>query len=259
MSVFNAINSIRYGKEITRNIKERFDKHNTNYLVKKGERIWTPNNKFTNFIFLKNISYEFKNNFDKEFKLNIQNLELKSKGILVISGKSGAGKTTLLNIIARLYKPDSGIIFYNDRVINPSKDIAYVSQNIKLLDSTIISNVAFGLKENRSIENKVIHSLTQAGIINKINTLENNIHTTVGENGNKFSGGERQRIILARALFRKPKLLILDEPTSSLDDEIANAFITVLEKLSKEISIVLVTHKISNRLREISEIFNINN
>ena len=110
MNVFNAINSVRYGNEITQNIKERFDKQNSNYLDKKKE-IWKPNNKLTNFISLSNISYNFKNNFDRGFELNIKNLELKSKGILVISGKSGAGKSTLLNIIARLYKPDSGIIF----------------------------------------------------------------------------------------------------------------------------------------------------
>ena len=128
-----------------------------------------------------------------------------------------------------------------------------------MLDSTIISNVAFGIEENKANEKQIIYSLTQAGIINKINTLEKNIHSNVGENGNKFSGGERQRIILARALYRKPKLLILDEPTSSLDDEVADAFITVLEDLSKDISIVLVTHKISSRLRQISEIYTIDN
>ncbi len=255
MHVFNGINSVSYGSKIIYNIKNHFTKQALNIEKIKKRNSWIINNQETDFILLKDIRYKYKTKFDNGFILSISDLQIKSNGLLVIAGPSGSGKSTLLNLIANLYSPDSGKIFYNSDQINPKKEISYVSQNIRLLDRTIIENVAFGIDKNMINERKANSALSQAGIIKKINTLDNKIYENVGGDGNKFSGGERQRITLARALYKEPKLLILDEPTSQLDSKIADEFILVLEKLSKKISIVMVTHNVTNKLKKIADIF----
>jgi len=255
MHVFNGINSVSYGSKIIYNIKNHFTKQALNIEKIKKRNSWIINNQETDFILLKDIRYKYKTKFDNGFILSISDLQIKSNGLLVIAGPSGSGKSTLLNLIANLYSPDSGKIFYNSDQINPKKEISYVSQNIRLLDRTIIENVAFGIDKNMINEGKANSALSQAGIIKKINTLDNKIYENVGGDGNKFSGGERQRITLARALYKEPKLLILDEPTSQLDSKIADEFILVLEKLSKKISIVMVTHNVTNKLKKIADIF----
>ena len=258
MNVFNGINSLRYGSKILSNIDNHFTKQKSNLNRLHNNKKWVINNENTHFILLKNIFYNFKNDFDNGFTLKINFLEIDRKGILVIYGKSGSGKSTLLNLIAGLYVIDSGNIFYNKYNINPSTEISYVSQNIKLLDSSVLENVGFGIEKDKIDKDKVFKALALAGILDKVKSLKNNIYSDVGNDGNKFSGGERQRITLARALYKEPKLLVLDEPTSHLDDAITDGFIDVLENLSKNISIVIVTHKVSSKLKNISRNFYIN-
>mgnify|MGYP001383561277 CR=1 FL=1 len=259
MNTFNGINSLRYGSKIISNIKNHFKNQEANKKKFKNNKKWKSIDSINNdFIFLKDVVFNYQINFDKGFKLKIDFLKLDSKGILVISGKSGSGKSTLLNLLAGLYIPDSGNIFYNKNKLNPIKEISYVSQNIKLIDSSVLENVGFGILKDKIDKEQVIKSLALAGILDKVKSLKNTIYSNVGNDGNKFSGGERQRITLARALYKEPKLLILDEPTSHLDDAITDEFVDVLEKLSKNISIVIVTHKISNKLKNISKIFYMN-
>ena len=257
MHVFNGINALRYGSKIIFNIKNHFIKQNLNIEKLKKINPWIKNTEI-GFITLKNIEYKYKNKHDKGFILKLKSLEINSKGLLVIAGPSGSGKSTLLNLISNLYSPDKGAIFFNDSLINPKKEISYVSQNIKLLDTSILENVAFGIEKEKIDKNKATKALSQAGILNKVNIQADKIYENVGTDGNKFSGGERQRITLARALYKEPKLLILDEPTSQLDAKIADEFILVLEKLSKKISIVMVTHNVTVKLQEISNVFYIN-
>lgn len=257
MHVFNGINALRYGSKIIFNIKNHFIKQNLNKEKLKKINPWIKNTEI-GFITLKNIEYKYKNKHDKGFILKLKSLEINSKGLLVIAGPSGSGKSTLLNLISNLYSPDKGAIFFNDSLINPKKEISYVSQNIKLLDTSILENVAFGIEKEKIDKNKATKALSQAGILNKVNIQADKIYENVGSDGNKFSGGERQRITLARALYKEPKLLILDEPTSQLDAKIADEFILVLEKLSKKISIVMVTHNVTVKLQEISNVFYIN-
>ena len=137
-----------------------------------------------------------------------------------------------------------------------SKMMGYVPQTVYLLDDTIRNNVAFG--ENDINDDDVWKALEKASLKKYVENLPDGLDTLVGEGGIKFSGGQRQRIAIARALFAKPSILILDEATSSLDNETENAVMEAIESLQGTITMIIIAHRLStirncNRIFEISE------
>ena len=162
-------------------------------------------------------------------------------------GKSGSGKSTLLHIITGLLNPKKGNIFFQGKNIRTlDKDwkskIAYVSQNIFLFNSSIINNITMYEKKNIINKKRLKLALKISNLDKTINNLKNGIETIIGVDSLNFSGGEKQRIAIARAVYKLPEILILDEFTSAIDDETKNIIIKGLFSIFNKKNIILITH-----------------
>ena len=200
------------------------------------------------FVFKKNI--EFKNvKFKYSDKNIIDNINflIEKNSFVGIKGESGSGKSTILNILTGLITPTEGEILIDGKSQNLStrvwqKKIGFVSQNTHLLDDTIKINIAFGSDEEQIDEKLMEDCIKKSGLENFIKNLDKGINTVVGENGTKISGGQIQRIGIARAFYKKPEILILDEPTNSLDEENEKKIIETLKKLKNDVTMIIVSH-----------------
>lgn len=168
--------------------------------------------------------------------------------VLGLIGGSGAGKSTLVDLIVGLLVPVSGRILVDDTVLIGdgrvwSPKVGYVSQNIYLIDDTIRRNVAIGIVDQDIDEDRVIKALAAAQLDTFLAALPDGLETVVGERGVFLSGGQRQRLVLARALYGDPELLVLDEATSALDQDTEAEILATLEKLKGSVSMVVVTHR----------------
>ena len=170
-----------------------------------------------------------------------------NKGEMIgVIGKSGSGKTTLVNIILGLLHPKNGAIYING--LSQSKEktsISYVPQDIFLLDDTLRRNIAFGEEEEEINNDKVIKCIDEAKLTKLINKSDKGINMIVGERGTKLSGGERQRLGIARALYKDPVILVLDEATSSLDYETENEIVNSIVNIKGKQTIIIVAHRLS--------------
>ena len=188
--------------------------------------------------------------FGYEDKILFDNLNfnIKKKTLIGIYGANGSGKSTLLDLIFGFLKPHSGSINIdgkniNHNLINWQQIIGYIPQNIYLNDSSILENITFS-NTLETIDQKFLNEiLTQVGLNQMIENLPDGIFTQVGERGSKISGGQKQRIGLARALFSKPKILVMDEATNSLDSDTTNSIINLVVKM-KDITRIIVSHDI---------------
>lgn len=198
----------------------------------------------------------------KKIILDNVTLKLQTGTTTGIIGVSGSGKSTLINIIVGLLKPSSGEILIDDNSnIENNLDlwqnaIGYVSQDVFLSDQSILMNIAFGIKQE-SIDYKLIDKvLEQAQLSELILTLPEGYQTKVGERGVQLSGGQRQRIGIARALYRRPSILVLDEATSSLDVKTEEEIMMSVDNLKGQMTIIIVTHRLIT-LKNCDEIFSI--
>ena len=175
---------------------------------------------------------------------------IKKNEITGISGKSGAGKSTLVDLLTGLLKPTKGKIIIDNKfelemktIKSWQKKIGYVSQSVFLLDATIRENIAFGVDKDKINENKIIEVLNDAEIFDFVNNLNNKLDTVVGERGVKLSGGQIQRIGIARELYRNPELIIFDESTSALDAKTENQILECIKKLKGKITTIIISHR----------------
>ncbi len=203
------------------------------------------NIKFDNDLKLKNILFKY----DDKIILDNLDLKIRKNECVVIQGESGSGKSTILNILTGLLQPSSGLILVDGLEENLSSrnwqnKIGYVSQNTRLIDDTIESNIRFGSKENNSDKKIFDDLLLKTGLKSFVDNLPKGLNTIVGENGVKISGGQAQRLGLARAFFNNPEIMILDEPTNSLDKENEDKIIKTLEKLKGQLTLIIVSHDI---------------
>ena len=177
----------------------------------------------------------------------IKNLSLKfeSKKINILYGKTGIGKTTIFDLIIGLYKPNKGDIFIDDvplRKINLKywrNQIGYVPQETILLNNSVLENITLGKKYKKKNINFAIKA---SGVDEFLNKLPKKINSIIGERGIMLSGGQRQRISIARALVRKPTLILLDEATTNLDPQTERKICKILRNISRKITIIAISH-----------------
>ena len=204
--------------------------------------------------FEKNILFddaEYKFDKTKRKILTKLNFKILPKEFIAIIGPTGTGKTTFLNLIMGLLEVSSGKIIVDgqnikNNLFNWRKKIGFVPQNIYLLDDTIKKNIAFGIDDKEINENNIQRSIFDAQLNDFINESEKKYETKIGEDGKQISGGQKQRIAIARALYHDPEILILDEPSSSLDSLTSDELFKILKKLSKNKTIILVSHNIED-------------
>jgi len=200
--------------------------------------------------------------YDNRKNLIFENVNLSfDKGnIYGLVGETGSGKTTLLNIITGLIKPSNGSVMYNNFEINDKthKKISYVSQNTYLQNSTIKNNIAFGCNEEDIDFIKIESCLEHAKLEQLINNLPEGIETNISELGANFSGGQIQRLSIARALYADSNLIIFDEPTSSLDETTKKEILNMISKIKENRIIIIITHS-KKDLNICDKIFKIEN
>ena len=188
-------------------------------------------------------------------------LDFKRNEITALVGKSGSGKSTLVNLILRLYECQSGEILINGKNIKDytqkslRENIAIVTQRIFIFNDSIAKNVAYGMEVD---EKRVIEALKSAQMYEYVQAMPQGIHTILDEFGTNLSGGQRQRIAIARAMYKNPDILILDEVTSALDSQTEDLIKEAIHLNRKDKIIILIAHRpstieLANKVVEISE------
>ena len=209
---------------------------------------------------LKNINFRYPDM--SEDVLNNLNITIYPKTTVGFIGSSGSGKTTIIDIILGLLQPQSGTLEVDGNSIDKrnlrawQNSLGYVPQNIYLLDDTIEANIALGQSLENINKKSVEKALKIANLYEFVNKLPKKDQTKVGENGVRISGGQRQRIGIARALYHNPNIIILDEATSSLDNENEKAVMQAVNNLSKYITVIIVAHRL-NTVKNCDVIFKI--
>ncbi len=180
--------------------------------------------------------------------------------VVAFAGESGAGKTTMVDLVLGLLQPTQGAIYVDDQPLTPDKftawrcQIGYVPQQIFLADATLRENVLLGMEHWPLDEARLQWALQTAGLQPVIAKLPQGVETPLGEGGARLSGGERQRIGIARALYRRPRLLVMDEATSALDSVIEGEILNDIFKLRGETTVIIISHRIAS-LRPVDKLF----
>jgi subfamily B ATP-binding cassette protein MsbA len=186
--------------------------------------------------------------YDSTLALKNINLDAKIGEKIALVGDSGGGKSSLVNLILRFYDPSQGQILFNDKNIKDytfqslRDAISIVTQRVYIFNDTVANNIAFGYELD---EQRVLDALKQAHALDFVQNLEHGIHTQLDEFGTNLSGGQRQRIAIARALYKKPQILIFDEATSALDNKSESIIIKVLDEVSKDKITFVIAHRLS--------------
>ena len=194
------------------------------------------------------VSYKYP--LSKDFALNKINLSIKKGSMVGFIGGSGEGKSTLIDCILGLLTPCSGVIEIDGVDVGPhlrswQDKIGYVPQDIYLTDDSLKRNIAFGIPEEQIDQNLIQESVFAAQLEEMIKELPDGVETVVGERGVRLSGGQLQRIGIARALYHQPNVLVLDEATSALDIERERDVMDAVRRLKGEKTILIVTHRLS--------------
>ena len=199
-------------------------------------------------IIIENISFSYKKS-DKKVLENV-NLDIENGEIVAIVGPSGAGKTTLVDIILGVISPDNGVVRISG--LEPLQaiekwpgSIGYVPQDVMVSNCSIRENVGLGYSNDEIGDDLVEQALHIAHLYEHVMSLPEGLETNVGDRGTKLSGGQRQRLGIARALFTKPKLLVLDEATSSLDGQSESDITDSINDMRGEITVILIAHRLS--------------
>ncbi|WP_440922726.1 ABC transporter ATP-binding protein [Candidatus Pelagibacter sp.] len=205
----------------------------------------------------KNIEFSYDNDSEKnETKkmITLRNINLKMMGGKMTSlvGHSGSGKSTILNLIPRIYDADLGEITIDNQSIYKTKlkslrnNISFVSQDTNLFDDTIKNNIAYA--DMDATDEEIYNAAKLSYASEFIDKLENKYETKIGENGIRLSGGEKQRLSIARAILKKSKIILLDEATSSLDAETEDKIQKAISFLTKDRTTIVIAHRLSTIL-----------
>ena len=202
-------------------------------------------------IVLDNINFSYKSNPENKV---LQNISVKFTGgkMTALVGHSGSGKSTLLNMIPRIYLPTSGNIYFDNQDISKvnlmslRNQISIVDQNTTLFDDTVFNNIKYARPDANKED--ILKAAKLSMCDEFINNLENGFETMIGENGVKLSGGEKQRLSIARAFLKNSRIILLDEATSSLDSNTEEKIQKALDKLTINKTTIVIAHRLSTIL-----------
>jgi ABC-type multidrug transport system fused ATPase/permease subunit len=182
--------------------------------------------------------------------LNNVNVHIRKGEAVGFVGQSGSGKSTLIDIMLGLLHPQGGLVSVNGQRIDDVKQswqqqIGYIPQTIFLMDDSLRRNIAIGIADKEIDELAITEALKSAQLEDFVASLPEGIDTVVGERGVRLSGGQRQRIGIARALYHRPSVLVLDEATSSLDTETEHGVMQAVQALQGDKTVIIVAHRLS--------------
>ena len=198
----------------------------------------------------KGVSFSYENN--KEILKSV-NLTIEGGSVIALVGHSGAGKTTIMNLIPRFYNASSGEIFidnqsiYNVSIYSLRKNISLVSQDITLFDDTVLANISYA--DSKASKEKILEACKFSAAHDFVENLPEKYNTIIGENGVRLSGGEKQRISIARAILKNAPIILLDEATSSLDADTEHKIQEAIMYLTKNKTTIIIAHRLSTVLR----------
>lgn len=238
---------------------DEYERHYQQYAEEHGEVKESEDLQFDNKLTIQNVVWQYQN--QKAPVLTDTTLEVKKGQSIALIGASGAGKTTLADIILGLLHPQEGVVLMDgiDVYAMPktwARIVGYVPQSVFLMDDTVRNNIAFGLPGDMIEDEMIWDALERAHLKEFVAGLPNGLDTIVGERGVKFSGGQRQRIAIARALYNKPEILILDEATAALDNETETAVMESIDALQGQITMIIVAHRLTT-IRNCDKIYEI--
>ncbi len=236
-------------------------KEDFNFLVEKTKEL-----NFKNLVF-KDLSFGYKSRSDSSLLLKNINFEINKGEKIAFIGPTGSGKSTLLELVMGLLKPSKGQIFLNKRKLHNAEElnllyawrnsVSNVPQDIYISEGSITENIA--LCDYKEINNQKVYKAAKLAKLDKfIDSLKYKYMTKLGERGIKLSGGQIQRLALARAIYKDSKILILDEATSALDYKTESEIISAIESLPLEYTIIYVAHRIET-IKNCDKVFRIKN
>ena len=209
----------------------------------------TTHASFKSNIQILDVSLRYENS--NKFALKNVNIEVLSGESLAIVGRSGAGKTTLVDVMLGIIAPQQGIVKIAGLDPREAIDrwpgaISYLPQNIQIFNGTIRENICTGYELNQISDEDIWRALKIAQLDRMVLSLDKKLDTFIGDQGNKLSGGEKQRLGIARAIVTNPKLLVIDEGTSALDSETEFDITNAIAELKKDATIILIAHRLSS-------------
>ena len=226
---------------VTKNLCKEF-KLEKNFIEKKS----SDKIKFQDSIVINDLKFGYN---PDNLIINGASIKINKNDYIGIIGPSGIGKSTLINVIIGLLPLNYGNILVDeinifDELRKWKNIIGYVPQSIYLIDDSIKKNIAFGISENDIDNKKIDRALKESQLFDFVSSLDNGVETVVGERGIKLSGGQIQRLGIARALYENPEVLIFDEATSSLDVETESKIIEEIKNFIGSKTVLFVTHRL---------------
>ena len=206
---------------------------------------------FISTVELKNVSLTYPGK--KEKAIDQLSLSIKPGEVVALVGPSGAGKTSIIDLMLGIIEPDEGSIAIND--LQPLDAISawpgaigYMPQDVMISNGTVRENVMLGYSPEKEFEAQVLSALKVAQLIDFVNELPDQLEQQMGDRGTRISGGQRQRLGIARAVFTAPKLLVLDEATSALDGETEANISDAIQKFGDGVTVIMIAHRLSTVL-----------
>jgi ATP-binding cassette subfamily C protein len=242
-SITGAILSLKNSKGLVESTFSNINQFKHIYKIQNYKKI--HNSKFENYIKIINCNYKYKNSLQLVLK-NI-NLEIKRGEKIAFFGKTGCGKTSLVNLIIGLIEPSSGHILFDGRerknqMLNPG----IVPQNIHLFNNSIAANISLKQSNDENELNYINKIIDVCQLRDFVNNKKNKIEYIINDNGKDLSGGEKQRIGLARALFHNADFLILDEATTGLDKSVERKVLDKIIKFNPDLTLIIISHEPKN-------------